>query len=314
MRERRRTIGLRPPARRSTFFAAGARGLRRTVPWLCLLWLVFASPAFAQEQVTQARASAAAARAAAQQAQAELEAARKALEDAAASYSEKEREAKALEAEATRAETAPDPGNQAALEAAERAERRAEAADRRARKAMDRVRELEKRFAYDRRGFFLGGSVFYAPEVFDEGQDVSVKSSLGASGRIGYRVHPNIAIDVRYDHLDGFDAFDPQATGEIDGWAITGNVRMIFLRKRWQPWIGFGAGAIVTDFQARDRDGQPLETDGKETDPIVRSAVGFDTYLTPNFVLTVEAAINGVGDDRDYINYGQLGVGFDYRF
>ena len=165
-----------------------------------------------------------------------------------------------------------------------------------------------------RAGFFLGGSAYYAPEVFDEGDDVSVKSSLGASGRIGYRVHPRIAIDVRYDYLDGFDAFDPGATGTVDGWAVTGNVRFFILRKRWQPWVGFGGGAIVSDFDARLRNGQKLETDGQETDPIFRSAVGLDTYLTPNFVLTLEAAINGVSDDRDYINYGQLGVGFDYRF
>jgi hypothetical protein len=214
-------------------------------------------------------------------------------------------------------ETAADeaePSVDEATERAERAERRAKAADRRAQEALARVEELESRFAYDRTGLYIGGSAFYAPETFDEGHSVSVKSSRGAMARIGYRVHSIVAFDVRADYLEGFDVFSGDASGEIDGYSITGNVRAFLIPYRLQPWIGFGVGAIRTDFDARLDDGERVETDGVETDPLFRFAAGFDTYLTSSLVLTLEAAINIVTDDRDYINYGQLGVGLDFRF
>jgi hypothetical protein len=298
------------------------------------LALAAARPAAAQDagrSPADARASAESARKAAAQAQQELEAAQRALDEAEARVTERKQKAAELEAavDGPEPEKSPEPEKGAgpaaaaddtrqvaadAAERAERAERRAKAAERQAQEALDRIEVLESRFAYDRTGFYLGGSAFYAPEAFDEEDSVSVKSSRGATARIGYRLHSLVAFDVRADYLDDFDVFTGDASGEIDGYAITGNVRAFLLPYRFQPWMGFGVGAIRTDFDARLADGEKIETDGVETDPMFRFAAGFDTYLTSSLVLTVETAINIVTDDRDYINYGQLAVGLDFRF
>lgn len=285
----------------------------------------FTGVASAQEEVSsaeQARAAAAAARAAANQARDELEEAQRALEEAQARVADKQKQASELGAEAEAVERAAPPITPEDVQAvaekaqrrAERAERRADEADRRARDALARVEELESRFAYDRTGLYVGASGFYAPEVFDEASSVVVKSSKGASARVGYRVHSVIAVDLRVDYLDEFEVRDRDASGRIDGYAMTGNLRVFLYPKRFQPWIGFGAGAIRTDFDARYDDGVSVPTGNVETDPFFRFAAGVDSYLTPNFVLTVEAAMNAVTDDRDYINYGQLAVGLDFRF
>ncbi len=290
----------------------------RALGILCaLLLLTTGSLAQAQDASAAARAREAAesARKAANEAQRELDQAQRSLEEAQTRADETLEQVEAV------AETAAEPTVADALEEARqarrravRAERRAAEAERLAREALARVEELEEQFAYDRLGVYVGGAAFYAPEVFDEASSVTVKSSAGASARLGYRVHPNIAVDARFDWLDGFKVRRGGSEGEIDGWALTGNVRAILLPWRWQPWMGVGVGAIVTDFDGKQADGRKLDTDGTETDPIFRFAAGFDTYLTPSFVLTVEAAMNAVTDDRDYINYGQLSVGLDYRF
>jgi hypothetical protein len=263
------------------------------------------------------------ARRAAARAQKELDEARKALDEAQARVAQKTRRVEELEAAPAAASSEAAPADaekeaQAAVEEArrraEQAERRADEANRRAREAIARVEALESRLAYDRTGLFIGGSAFYAPEAFDQEHGLVVKSSKGATARIGYRFHPNFAFDVRADYLDKFEIHDDFAAGKIDGYAITGNVRAFLFPKRFQPWLGVGAGAITTDFPAHYNDGVKVDTNGKETDPIFRVAAGFDEYLSSSLVLTVEAAFNVVGDHRDYINYGQLAVGLDYRF
>ena len=141
-----------------------------------------------------------------------------------------------------------------------------------------------------------------------------MKSSSGGSARLGYRLHANLATDLRFDYLDGFTIRDRDAKGKLDGWAMTANLRFFLFPKRFQPWMGMGVGVIRTNLKARLADGTRIDTKGHETDPIVRLAAGFDQYLTASLVLTVEAAMNLVTESRDDVNYGQLALGLDYRF
>lgn len=282
--------------------------------------LTLADPAAAQEpsSADQARAAAADAQKAARQAQDELEQAQRALEQAKERAAAQQKKADDLQAQADAAAPATPEEAQEAAEKAERrarrAERRADEADRRAQEALDRVQELEARLAYDRTGLYLGASAFYAPEAFDEASSVTVKSSKGASAKVGYRVHSLIALEARVDYLDKFKVSEDDASGRIDGYALTGNLRVFLYPKRFQPWLGFGVGAIRTDFDAHYANGESIHTGNVDTDPVFRFAAGLDTYLTSHLVLTVEAAMNAVTGDRDYINYGQLAVGVDFRF
>jgi hypothetical protein len=294
-------------------------GLRRAVAVLAAILAVgvlgATGPALAQDAAASAataQAAADAARKAAAQAQQELEAARKALQEAEARAAQKAREAE--EAEAAAAEPAAGDDVQDAREQAERAERRAAEAERKADEALAELKELKDRFAYDRTGLYLGAGAFWAPENFDDDGDLKVDNSRGGMAHVGYRLHRYIAIDARFDYLDDFDLETSTATGSVDGYAMTGNIRFFFLTKRFQPWVGIGGGAIVTDVKGRDLSGMPVNTDGTETDPLLRFGGGIDFYLTPHLVLTLESAYNSVGGDRDSISYGQLGAGLDFRF
>ncbi len=284
-----------------------------------------------------AQAAAEAAREASEQAQRELEAARESLEQAEARAAQREREAEALEARAAEpegaeplepaeaaeaaepaeaaesAEPIDDDVDEEARRAAEEARREAEEAEAKAERALAELEELKQRFAYDRTGLFVGGGAFWAPEAFDDTGSTQVDNSKGAMGRLGYRVHSRIALDVRFDWIDDFDLRNQVAEGSLDGKAITGNVRFFFLTQRIQPWIGVGGGAIRTELNGRTRDGTQ-RIDDTETDAIFRFAGGFDVYMTPNLALTLEAAYATVAGDRDSVRYGQLGAGLDFRF
>ena len=318
----------------------GSRASEKSKRPLALVFIVLAavlggaSPALGQSgegpsSAVDARAAADSARRATAEAQRELEEARSSLEEAEARVVQKAQEAEQLEATAAEAAAAeakaleeePLRAAQEAVRRAADAERRAAEAERKAsraeRKAQEALRlaeELESRFAYDRTGLFVGAGAFYAPEAFDEGSGVVVTSSRGAMARIGYRFHSRFAADIRVDWLEEFELRSAIAEGELDGYAITGNLRLFLLTNRFQPWLSLGAGAIRTDFDARFLDGGKLETGGVKTDPITRFGGGFDFYLTSSLAVTVEAAFNIVSGDRDWINYGQLGAGLDFRF
>lgn len=289
-----------------------------------------ASAAEARAEAEAARESAAVARERLEAARRELEAATRRAQQTARDAEEAEEAAAEAEAAARKPEAAAGAEGvearsrdvDAAVRRAEQAEQRAREAERRAEDAaakadaaLAKVEALERRFAYDRTGLFLGAGVYWAPEDFDVRDDVRVDESAGAFARVGYRVHPRVAVDVRFDYLDDFDLEDAETVWSLDAYSITGNVRVFLLTERFQPWLGLGAGAVRSDLEARDRaTGVELETLGRETDSTVRFAAGLDFYLTPHLALSLEGAYQAVGGVRSYIGYGQLGAGLDFRF
>jgi hypothetical protein len=190
----------------------------------------------------------------------------------------------------------------------------AQEADSRSQDSAAPQQELEAPLAFDRTGLYIGASGFYAPEAFSERRHVVVKSTKGAMARVGYRFHANLAADVRFDYLDGFKIGGNRETGKIEAYSVTSNLRFLLFTKRFQPWFAMGVGVIRSDFKARNPDGTKAGANGRDTDPLVRLAAGLDTYLSSHIVLTLEVAMNLATDNRDYINYSQLGVGLDYRF
>jgi hypothetical protein len=272
------------------------------------LALLFAVGAAAQDApVPGPRAQADAARKAATDANARLQALQ-----AEAAQLEKEAstlEAEAAAAEAQAAEPAPDPEHERLEKMAKDADERAQDAQQRAEEAIQELEAFKKQFAYDRTGLYFGGSLFWAPEVFDT--SLSVSDGLGASGRIGYRFHRRIGADVRFDWIDDFDLSGDGYEAKLRPWAITGNVKFYILTRRIQPWLGLGLGAFSGTLKGNDA-GESFSV--TRTAAVLRPSAGIDLYLTPNFVLQGEAAFNAVGGDFSRVNYGQLGAGLDFRF
>ena len=256
---------------------------------------------------------------AADAAQADLEAARRELEAATARLEQAREkadlaEAVAVEAEKAAAEVARDPAVEAARAAEERAIRaELTALDARqlALRLEHEMRELREQFAFDRTGFYIGAGVFFAPEDFRNG--IRADDSKGLYGRLGYRVHSHVAIEVRLDWADEFDAQSDFARGDVEAYAITGNVRLFILTSRLQPYVGLGFGAIHMDVKGtRFADGS--EFDRGKTEGVFRPSAGVDLYLTPYVLLNLDAAYLAPGGDLGDFSFSTLGGGLELRF
>ena len=235
-----------------------------------------------------------------------------AAEAAAARASE---EAAAQAAAVNQAEAAtptPAPASDTALEEA-RAE--AASANRKAEEALAAVDELMARFAYDRSGFYLGGGVFWAPEVFNSSPRLSVADSRGLSGWLGYRFSPHFATEIRVDRIDDFKLKATDFRGQVYGWSTTVNVKVFVMTGRLQPFVDLGVGAFMSDF---DHTHPESDTATKfthaDTNAIFRGSIGFDLYLSPSVALTMDAGFASVSGDFDIVKFGQIGGGLTFRF
>lgn len=159
--------------------------------------------------------------------------------------------------------------------------------------------------SYSREGFSAGASVSAAFEDFDEGS----WDDTGAIGLFaGYRFHPNIGIDARFEQTGDFDGDIGPFDVEADLWTLSAMGQFFLLTEQFQPYLlgGFGIGEVDVDL-----DPGPS---GDETDPFARVGVGLDSYATPNFVIGAEAAYNFGIDDLDDWNYWTLSALLRYRF
>jgi opacity protein-like surface antigen len=158
---------------------------------------------------------------------------------------------------------------------------------------------------YAREGFSLGAGLSLAFEEFDGGSfDDTEAISLFA----GYRVHPNVGIDVRLEATDEFDGDSGPFDVDVELWTLTANGQFFLLTDQFQPYLlgGLGIGEAEIDINPGGS--------GDETDPVVRLGAGFDVYATPHFVIGGEAAYNIGIDDIDDFDYWTLSALFRYRF
>jgi opacity protein-like surface antigen len=200
----------------------------------------------------------------------------------------------------------------AAEEAREAAEE-ARAAAAAARAAADHARQQRER-AFSRKGPYLGVGAFYAPEAFDEAGPVIVRSSRGLIGLAGYRLHPRLGVELRYDWLEGFDFDSPSfSDGEIEAWSLVLGAKGYLLTGRYQPYLTGGLGVIDADVEAdRVSDGRRVHDD--ETEALVRIGVGVDVYLSEVLVWNLEGTINIPSGGLSDLDYGLLGTGLQLRF
>ncbi|MCG8589505.1 MAG: porin family protein, partial [Proteobacteria bacterium] len=261
------------------------------------------SPLSAEEQARQAEE-------AAREAAAAAEAAAAKAAEARARADEERLDAEAAAAAEEAAEKEVEDAAADARRAAEDARSAAEAA----RNAADYARRQNERKGLARRGPYLGLGGFYAPEDLENDKDFVVKSSRGLFAEAGYRVHPNIAVGVRGDWLEGFDfASDVVEDGEIDGWAGTLTGKFYLLRGSIQPYATLGLGVIVADIESENRvTGERRDDD--ETAEFLRGGLGIALALSEYAWLTAEGAYATAGDDLDGLDFGVLSVGLEYRF
>jgi hypothetical protein len=176
---------------------------------------------------------------------------------------------------------------------------------------------------YDRKGPYAGAGATLGFDVFTEdlnemlpaGVEAKVASSIGATARLGYRIHPHFAAEAAFEWLSGFDiSVDGDASGseaaEVETWIVTGNAKGYLLTGSIQPFALVGAGSM----RAKIEDELDLGIAVSEIDLALRFGAGVDLYLTQRFVMDVGLDyVYPTGDLKDF-DYISIGVGLQYRF
>ncbi len=159
---------------------------------------------------------------------------------------------------------------------------------------------------YSRPGFYLGGGGLYAIEDFDFANGSAIQNGPGLNFRLGYRFHPNIAVEAMGERVDAFD-IDGSSGAGFNTWTGTINGKLFALTDRVQPYGLLGIGAMRA--QAK---GAGLNT-VTETDLAFRYGAGIDSYLTENWVVNLETSYVAPTYDVQIFNYFSLGGGIQYR-
>jgi opacity protein-like surface antigen len=136
-----------------------------------------------------------------------------------------------------------------------------------------------------------------------------VDAAFGVNGRIGYRLHPRVAVEGEFEWIDGFDfkVADNEKLVRGETWFASGNVKAFVLTQRFQPFVLVGAGYYHAKYKLLDT----KETDG---DAALRAGLGFDGYITEHVVITFDAQYVLPFGDVDDLDYTSIGVGVQYRF
>ena len=160
---------------------------------------------------------------------------------------------------------------------------------------------------YSRNGVYIGAGGMYAIENFSDTGGLSFDDSAGFNFRLGYRLHPHIAIEAEGERAIGFDL--KQATLDIETWMATLNAKVFAFTGRIQPFGIIGIGAMNAK-----ADSPLLISSVNETDLAFRFGGGSDFYVTKNWVVNLEGSyVLPTGDVQD-VNYISLGGGLQYRF
>ena len=170
---------------------------------------------------------------------------------------------------------------------------------------------------YNRSGVYGGIGGLYAIEDFDNTGTLKFENAPGFNFRLGYRFHPNIAVEAMGERVDAFDldlpgsGFSGSGKGEINTWTGTLNGKFFALTERFQPYGLLGIGAMQAEGKASGPGGS-AEVD--ETDLAFRYGAGMDSYITENWVFNLEMSYVRPTGDVDDLNYYSLGGGIQYRF
>lgn len=173
----------------------------------------------------------------------------------------------------------------------------------------------EPEIDYAATGAYLGLGGQYAIELFDK-QALGAGNSSGFHVEAGYRFHPNVAAELRYENYTEFDTDEGQNTefrgsGHISGYSVTGNVKGFLLTGRFQPYVLMGLGYLNMD---PDRTGDSATGDNGAF--AMRFGGGMEAHITENISMGPEIAymLPISGDPIRNLDFLTVGAGLHYNF
>ena len=180
---------------------------------------------------------------------------------------------------------------------------------------------------YTRAGFYGGVGVIGASFRTLDDQIASQLESLGYAATevdpalgfevyVGYRAHPNLAVEAEFELVPEFDidSDSPASAGTLaETEVMTASVaaHLILPLGSWQPYATVGIG--VMDAEVVDT----LSLGGvaqDETDLVGRFGGGLDFYFTEHIVGRASIDYYIPGDKLHQLDYVSFGAGVQYRF
>lgn len=171
---------------------------------------------------------------------------------------------------------------------------------------------------YARRGLYLGVLPVIAFEGFQSeiedlvpGIDVNVDDSWALNGRIGYRIHPRLAVEAQGEWYSEYnvDLLGVEAA-EFEGWSAALLGKAYLLTDRFQPYALAGWGYL--DVELSDKLGLGLSESSSGS--VIRWGGGIDIYATRGLLLNLEASYALPLGSLDNLDFWTIGVGLQYRF
>lgn len=160
---------------------------------------------------------------------------------------------------------------------------------------------------FSRSGGYVGGSLSFAGEEFDELDPTTGNDSddaVGFSARAGYRILPWGGLELAYEQFDEFDV----GAAEVDVKSLMLHGKVYPFTGRLQPYALGGVGYVRGDV---DRD---TASDFDASDFSWRLGGGLDLYLVDFLPLFAEVAYTWPTDKLDDLEFWTASVGAYFRF
>ena len=175
------------------------------------------------------------------------------------------------------------------------------------------AQETEEYSEFARKGFYAAVGGIYAFENFNRTNGILFDDAPGFNLRLGYRLHPYIAVEAEGERTMGFDV--KQFNGDINTWVATINGKVFALTGQFQPYGLLGVGAMNATTNGSlvfvGSNGRPSTN---ETDVVFRYGAGVDAYVTKNWVVNLEGSYINPRGDVGALEYFTIGGGLQYRF
>jgi len=165
---------------------------------------------------------------------------------------------------------------------------------------------------FGRTGLYVGAMAAYSFENFDTGSaNVSVHGTEGFDLRVGYRAHPNLAIEGNTQYFNNRAMIVRGGpTADLLAWGFWLNAKLYPLTGQVQPYLLLGPG--FTHLDAGRSRVLGISRDDNGFSP--KAGLGVDGYLTSNIAVTVEASYVFTVGDIENTDHIPVSAGLTYRF
>lgn len=172
---------------------------------------------------------------------------------------------------------------------------------------------------FAREGVYVGVAGTFATytsaedELDDAGVDADVDEALGLNARLGYRLHPNFAVEGEFEWLSEAD-IDVSPFGDIatiESFVLTLNGKLYVLTGRVQPFLLAGVGYMQGEIEDSVAG---VDVSQEEESFAARVGGGLDIYITPNIAANLGLSYVIPTDDLEDVDFLSFGWGLIYRF